>query len=486
MSHLCSTSSGLTAMIAFFDIILNVKNMAPRGGFSSRAGFIAAAAGSAVGLGNIWGFPYEVGQGGGAIFVLIYLFFCFTLCFPVMITEIAIGRKTGRNAVGAFDSLGFKNWNFVGKLGILSGVLILSFYNVIAGWAFGYIFEMAGGNFAIADQFGTFTKDVFKVGLYGLLFMVATALVVSRGISGGIEKAAKILMPSLILMILSLVVYSLTLPHAIDGLKFYIIPDFSKVTGEVVFNAMGQAFFSLSLGMGALITYGSYVSKEENLVSSATLITLADVGIALIAGLMIFPLIGFMSEGTMANAGRGPALIFVTLPQIFGSIGGTLGIITGTVFFVLLCFAALTSTVSLLEVPVAYLVDELKVRRNRAVWVMAMIIFVVGIPSLLGNGYSDFFTRFIHYAGAEKATDFLSFIVNVANDSFLPLGGCLIVFFGMHVWKRENLDQEISEGAPGYKGSFVQKYLNFALPYLVPFSLGIIFILTVLTTFFGF
>ena len=459
--------------------------MANRGGFSSKLGFIMAAAGSAVGLGNIWGFPYEVGQGGGAAFVVIYLIFCFILCYPVMVTEIAIGRKTQKNPVGAFNDLGYKKWNIVGKMGILSGVLILSFYNVIAGWAFGYILEMAAGNFNIAEQFNTYVLDIFKVGSYGLLFMATTAFVVSKGISGGIERAAKLLMPTLIIMILSLVIYSFTLENSMAGLRFYLVPDFSELTGSVIYNAMGQAFFSLSLGMGALITYGSYVGRNDNIITSAAFITLADVGIALIAGLMIFPLIGYMTAGAMEDVGRGPALIFVTLPQIFGSIGGVLGSIVGTVFFTLLCFAALTSTVSLLEVPVAYVVDELGVRRKRAVWIVAIGIFIVGIPSLLGNGYSDFFTSFITYVGAEKATDFLSFMNHIANDTLLPLGGCLIVFFAAHIWKKHNLDEELSHGSPSYKGSLVQKYLNFAVSYLAPLVLGILFVFTVLSTFFG-
>lgn len=459
--------------------------MAARGKFTSKAGFIAAAAGSAVGLGNIWGFPYEVGSGGGAIFVLVYLFFCFTLCFPVMVTEIAIGRKSGKNAVGAFNELGYKKWNFIGKLGLLSGVLILSFYNVIAGWALGYTFEMSVGNFAVADDFTSFTSNVYQVGAFGLLFMVCTAFIVSKGISGGIEKAAKILLPTLIIMIIGLVIYALTLPNSIEGLKFYLLPDFSKLSLNVVFNAMGQAFFSLSLGMGALITYGSYVSKDDNIISSATLITLADVGIAFIAGLMIFPLIGFISGGELTDVGRGPVLIFVTLPQVFRDIGGVLGSIVGTSFFALLCFAALTSTVSLLEVPVSYLVDEHKFKRSNAAWMMALIVFVVGIPSLLGNGYSAYFTQFITYFNAETSTDFLSFIVNVANDSFLPLGGCLIVFFASHIWKKENLDAELAIGNPGYEKSFIRKYLRVALPYIVPLLLAIIFVMTILVTFFG-
>lgn len=460
--------------------------MGARGNFSSRIGFILAAAGSAVGLGNIWGFPYEVGQGGGAAFVVIYLIFCFILCYPVMVTEIAIGRKTQKNPVGAFNALGFKRWNFVGKLGLFSGVLILSFYNVIAGWAFGYIFEMIAGNFGIADQFGTYITNVFKVGAYGLLFMAATAYVVSKGVSGGIEKAARILMPTLIIMILLIVGYVFTLPNAVDGLKFYLIPDFSKLTPSVIYNAMGQAFFSLSLGMGALITYGSYVNKNDNIVTSAAFITLTDVGIAFLAGLMIFPLIGFMSGGTMEGAGRGPGLIFVTLPQIFGSIGGGLGIATGTAFFVLLCFAALTSTVSLLEVPISYVVDEWNMKRSKGAWLVALFIFIIGIPSLIGNGYSEFFsTNFITYKDGGTDTDFLSFVAALANDTILPLGGCIIAFFAAHVWKKHNLDEELAQGAPNYRGSLIQKYLNFAIGYFAPIVLASVFILTVLFKFFG-
>ena len=460
--------------------------MSARGNFSSKLGFILAAAGSAVGLGNIWGFPYEVGQGGGAAFVVIYLIFCFILCYPVMVTEIAIGRKTQKNPVGAFNALGFKKWNFVGKLGLFSGVLILSFYNVIAGWAFGYIFEMVSGNFGIADQFGEYITNVFKVGAYGLVFMAITAYVVSKGVSGGIEKAARLLMPTLIIMILIIVGYVMTLPNAVDGLKFYLIPDFSKLTPSVVYNAMGQAFFSLSLGMGALITYGSYVGKNDNIVSSAAFITLTDVGIAFLAGLMIFPLIGFMSQGTMEGAGRGPGLIFVTLPQIFGEIGGGLGIATGTLFFVLLCFAALTSTVSLLEVPISYVVDEWKIRRNRASRLVALFIFIIGIPSLIGNGYSEFFsTSFITYKDGGTDTDFLSLVAALANDTILPLGGCIIAFFAAHIWKKHNLDEELAKGAPGYQGSFIQKYLNFAIGYFAPIVLASVFILTVLFKFFG-
>ena len=274
--------------------------MATRGGFNSRLGFILASAGSAVGLGNIWKFPFEVGAGGGAAFLVIYLFFAFMLCFPVMAAEIAIGRKTQSSPVGAFRKLGFPKWSGIGYLGLISGLLILSFYNVVAAWAFGYFFEMMMGHFEIGSHFGEYTASWLKISGYALIFMAGTAFIVSRGVAHGIERAAKIMMPMLLLLILGLIIYSLTLPHAVVGIKHYLLPDFSKVTGTVVYSALGQAFFSLSLGMGALITFGSYVSKDTNVVSSAAIITLTDVSIAFLAGLMMFPLVAYVTKGDLA------------------------------------------------------------------------------------------------------------------------------------------------------------------------------------------
>lgn len=458
--------------------------MAARGNFSNRLGFILAAAGSAVGLGNIWKFPFEVEAGGGAVFVVLYLVFCFALCFPVMVTEIAIGRKTEKNAAGAFVALGFPKWKALGILGIISGVIILSFYNVVAGWAFGYFVEMAQGNFEIGSQFGDYIKDIWKIGAYAIIFMAATAFIVSKGVAGGIEKAAKILMPTLILMILGILAYSFTLPNAMTGVKFYLVPEFSEINLRVVGGALRQAFFSLSLGMGALITYGSYLSKKENIVSSAASITLFDVGIAFFAGLMLFPLVSYSTGGDMSNVQGGAGLIFVTLPSVFQSLGPILGIVLGAFFFLLLSFAALTSTVSLLEVPVAYVVDEFKVKRNHAVIIMAVIIFVAGIPSLIGNGYNEFFSQFITYIGSDSTTDFMTFLGQLA-DIFLLLGGCLIVTFAAHVWKKENLHAELGTGVENYDGSFLKSFLNFTISYLSPILLALLFILVVLNNFFG-
>ncbi|AKE52093.1 sodium-dependent transporter [Kangiella geojedonensis] len=457
-----------------------------RGQFNSRLGFVLAAAGSAVGLGNIWKFPFEVGAGGGAAFVVIYLAFCFLLCFPVMISEIAIGRKTQLNAVGAFKKLGHHNWAWIGLLGILAGVFILSFYNVVAGWAFGYFLQMVQGNFEIGENFGSYISEWESIGLYGLVFMGVTALIVSKGIQGGIEKAAKILMPTLFAMIIGLMIYAFTLENAMAGIEYYLVPDFSEITGEVIYSALGQAFFSLSLGMGALITYGSYVSRKQDIVRSAAMITLTDVSVAFLAGLMIFPLVAFLNSGDMSSVSGGPGLIFATLPGVFEGLGPTLGIVIGAAFFLLLSFAALTSTVSLLEVPVAYLVDEKKIKRPVAVWGMATLIFLLGIPSLLGNGAVEQLTSFmtLYRDGQEQMISFMDFVELIASDTFLPLGGTVIAIFTAYIWKKHNLNAELMEGRET-DSQWMMKYINFAVMFFCPLILGAITIITILERFFG-
>ena len=456
--------------------------MMKRGSFNSKLGFILAASGSAVGLGNIWKFPFEVSNGGGAAFLMMYLFFCFILCFPVIVSEIAIGRKTNKNAIGAFNELGHRKWNFIGKMGVLCGVLILSFYTVVAGWVLGYVIEMITGNFNISDDFGSYVNNIQNVFVYSILFMFLTALIVSRGVEKGIEKAAKILMPSLIIIILLLIIYALTLPNSIDGIIFYLVPDFSQINLNVAGNALGQAFFSLSLGMGMLITYGSYVDSKNNIINSAALITLTDVGIAFLSGLIIFPFVfssGIETEG-------GPGLIFQVFPKIFQNLGDVTGIVVGSTFFILLSFAAITSTVSLLEVPVSYLVDEYKIDRKYSVWIVAFVILLIGIPSALSQGKYEFFSEFITYFGSEKPVDFMTFIIDVSNDTLLPFGGFMITMYVTYIWKKKNLSEEISKGNPGYKGSSVEKYINISISYICPLILGTIFVVTFLNKFFGF
>lgn len=456
--------------------------MAPsRSKFSNKFGFIAAAAGSAVGLGNIWKFPFEVGKGGGSAFLIIYLLFCFILCYPILVTEIAIGRRSQKSAAMAFKPLGHPNWSIIGIVGVFCGVVILSFYNVVAGWVLGYFVEMLLGNFDIGKNYGEYVKDIAEVGGYTIAFLIATAYIVSQGVTKGIEKASKILMPVLIAIILLLTIYAMTLDGAIDGIHFYLVPDLSKLNLNIIYRALGQSFFSLSLGLGALMTYGSYLSRKENIVSAGALITVADVGIAFLAGLMIFPFV--FSQGIEPEGGAG--LIFMTMPGIFESMGPTLGVIIGSSFFLLLAFAALTSTISLMELPVAYLVDKHKVKRKNAVWYAAGIIFVLGIPSMLGNGYSGFFTNFITYLGADKPVNFMDFVTDVASNTLLPFGGLMVSIFAIYVWKRRKLFRELSHGNDKFPRTFIAKYIGFSLQYICPPVLGAIFIITILEIFFG-
>ena len=452
-----------------------------RGSFNTRLGFILAASGSAVGLGNIWKFPFEVSNGGGAAFLIMYLMFCFILCFPVIVSEIAIGRNTKKNAIGAFNKMGKRSWNFIGKMGVFCGILILSFYTIVAGWVLGYVIEMVNSNFSIGDNFGDYVNDTGNVLLYSVLFMITTAFIVSKGVEKGIEKAAKILMPSLIVIIILLIVYALTLPNSIDGIIFYLVPDFSQINLTVAGNALGQAFFSLSLGMGMLITYGSYIDEKNNIINSAALITLTDVGIAFLAGLIIFPFV--FSSGIETQGG--PGLIFQVFPKIFEDLGPLTGTVIGSTFFILLSFAAITSTVSLLEVPVSYIVDEYKIERKLSVWLVAFIILLIGIPSALSQGKIVYFSEFITYFGNDNPIDFMQFIIDVSNDTLLPFGGFLITIYVSFVWKKRNLSDEISKGNPTYKGSLVEKYINFSITYICPLILGSIFILTFLNKFFG-
>ncbi|HLW20438.1 MAG TPA: sodium-dependent transporter [Cyclobacteriaceae bacterium] len=457
--------------------------MAARGNFSSKFGFIAAAAGSAIGLGNIWQFPYVTGQNGGAAFLLIYIGWILFLGLPIMIGEIAIGRKTRSNPYGAYKQLGGKSWALVGLFGILCGIMILSFYNVVSGWAFGYFVQVTFGDLLhepdYGSFFGSYVENFANNLIYSLCFMVITAYIVYQGIKKGIEGAAKLLMPALLVLLVSLVIYGLTLPNAMEGVTFYLLPDFNLITGASIYSALGQAFFSLSLGMGALITYGSYVGKDDNIISSAGLVTVTDTSVALLSGLMIFPLV----FSTGQSPSEGPGLVFVALPAVFESMGPFMGKFIGGSFFLLLCFAALTSTISLLEVPVSYLVDEKKWSRGKAVAVMAAIIFAVGVPSMLGFGAVDMFTSFANYEGASKS------VMDVVQDVFyvvgLPLGGFLMSIFIATKWKVENMSEEVSKGNPNYKGSFLEKFITIMISYICPLVLGVMFILTMLQKFFG-
>ncbi|HEX6891479.1 MAG TPA: sodium-dependent transporter [Chryseolinea sp.] len=470
--------------------------MSTRGNFSGRLGFILAAAGSAVGLGNIWKFPYLAGQNGGAVFLFFYLICIFLLCYPVMVGEIAIGRKANSDAYGSYQKLGGKRWGYLGLFGILSGIFILSFYNVVAGWAFGYFLHISFGDLLnhtdFGSFFGAFVNDIFDVTslnglansnlIFSLVFMAFTALIVAKGIQKGIEAANKIMMPALYAILIGIIIYSLTLPNAMAGVKFYLVPDFSELKIQTVFEGLKQAFFSLSLGMGALITYGSYLKKDENITSSAAVISLADTSVAFLAGLMVFPLVHFLQFKLQVTevATAGPPLIFIVLPQIFHEMGPVLGRLVGGSFFLLVCFAALTSTISLLEVPVAYLVDQKKMSRKKVVWGIALLIFIVGLPSMASQGMVPALNKLTFY----KGQDFLVFVADMCDLS-LTIGGCLMCIFIATQWRIENMNEELAIGNENYHKSFMKKYLNFTIQYVCPVLLGILSILILIDKFIG-
>jgi neurotransmitter:Na+ symporter, NSS family len=461
-----------------------------RGSFTGKVGFILAAAGSAVGLGNIWRFPYLAGQNGGAAFLFFYLICVFLLCYPVLVAEIAIGRATGTNAFGAYYKIAGKRWSILGMFGIIVAVFILSFYNVVAGWAFGYFLNISFGDLLQQNDFrsffGFFVNDILDLTsakgiansnlIFSLLFMMATAVIVSRGIQKGIEAANRIMMPSLYLILVALIIYSLTLPNAWKGVEFYLVPDFSEMTAQTLFDGLRQAFFSLSLGLGGLITYGSYLKKNENITSSSAIIALADTSVAFLAGLMIFPLV--FSQNLSPS--EGPPLVFMVLPGVFQDMGPLLGRIVGGSFFLLLCFAALTSTISLLEVPAAYLVDQKKMNRKHAVWLLALLVFVLGIPSMISQGMVPSLNSLPFY----KGRDFLTLIADLSDIS-LTIGGCLMCFVIASRWKIHNMDAELSQGNPAYAGSFIQRYINFTVVYVCPALLGILSVLIIIDKFWG-
>jgi NSS family neurotransmitter:Na+ symporter len=472
--------------------------MSARGNFSGRIGFILAAAGSAVGLGNIWRFPYLAGQNGGAIFLVFYLLCIFLLCYPVMVGEIAIGRRVQSDAYTSYQKLGGGKWGYLGIFGILAGIFILSFYNVVAGWAFGYFLHISFGDLLNQQDFGgffgAFINDILDLSsangiansnfLFSLIFMAMTAYIVAQGVQKGIELANKIMMPALYIILIGIIIYGLTLPNAMSGVEYYLIPDIGEFKISTLVNGLKQAFFSLSLGMGALITYGSYLSKKENIPSSAAVISIADTSVAFLAGLMVFPLVHFLAFKTNVDPKEigtvGPALIFVVMPQVFQEMGPVLGRIIGGSFFLLVCFAALTSTISLLEVPAAYLVDQKKMSRKKVVWGIALLIFILGLPSMVSQGMVPALNKLPFY----QDQDFLTFVSDMTDIS-LTVGGCLMCIFISKRYTLKEMNKELSEGNERFMGTTIQKYLNITIGWVCPIILGIMSVIIILEKFFG-
>jgi len=440
--------------------------------WGSKIGFVLAAAGSAIGLGNIWKFPYIAGENGGASFVLVYLICIAIIGLPVLIAEILIGRTTQRNPVGAFYKLSnSKIWASLGGLGVIAGFMILSFYAIIAGWSLGYIIEAIVGNFyiwpepaAAADHFQNLVSNPTWIIGYFTLFMILTVAIVFAGVQKGIERASKIMMPILLILLIVLMIRGLTLPGAEKGLNFLWNPDWTKISTGTILLALGHAFFTLSLGMGAMLTYGSYMSEDNSIPKSALQIVTLDTVIALVAGMAIFTAVFAVGLDPAA----GPGLIFHTLPGVFVKMPG--GYIFSIIFFILLSIAALTSSISLLEVVVSYFVDEKKWKRHNAAIVLGIVIAIIGLPSVLAFNILADFKIF--------GLNFFDLVDFIASNVLLPLGGLMISVFVAWVWGFDRVLPKLKLGAEKLFNDYprVITVWKIFLKYLAPVLIFLVFL----------
>lgn len=443
-----------------------------RANFGSKMGVILASAGSAVGLGNIWRFPYETGNHGGAAFILIYLGCVILLGLPIMMAEFLIGRHSRANTAGAFQILApGTHWRWIGRMGVLAGLLILSYYSVVAGWTLEYITEAISNSFAdkspndFVVSFQSFSSNPWRPILWLTVFLLATHFIIVKGVEKGIEKSSKIMMPMLFILLLVLVACSVTLPGAERGIEFLLKPDFGKVDSGVFLGAMGQAFFSLSLGMGCLCTYASYFGKDTNLTKTALSVGLIDTIVAVLAGFIIFP--AAFSVGIQPDAG--PSLIFITLPNVFQqAFSGipALAYLFSVLFYVLLAVAALTSTISLHEVVTAYLHEEFRFTRSKAAKIVTGSCIFFGIFCSLSLGVAKGYTLF--GLGVFDLFDFLTAKI------MLPIGGLFIsVFTGWYLDKKIVWEEVSNSGSlrmPAYK------LFIFILKFIAPIAISFIFI----------
>ena len=418
----------------------SAKRTSLHGQWSSRMAFILAVTGSAVGLGNIWKFPYIAGQNGGGAFVLVYLFCVVLIGMPVMMSEILIGRRGRRNPVATMKLLGLeegssRHWQWVGGLGVLAGIFILSYYSVIAGWTLAYTVKSASGVFAganadtVSAQFNAFVGDWRLVALCHTLFMGLTIFVVARGVERGLEQAVRFMVPALLLMMLVLLGYSVTSGNFSEGLAFMFTPDFGKLTWDSVLAAMGQAFFTLSIGMGAIMAYGAYLPEDTSITGASGAVVAADTMIAILAGLVIFPLV-FANN---LDPAEGPWLVFQTLPLALGQMPG--GAFFSTVFFVLLSFAAWTSAIGLMEPAVAWLVEHHNRTRAQAALITGLSIWSIGLASVLSFNVLADFTFY-------KGTIFDN-VDHVTSNIMLPLGGVFIAVFAGWIMCRNSTADEL-------------------------------------------
>lgn len=441
--------------------------MQDRDTFGSKFGVLVAMAGSAVGLGNLWRFPYLVGTNGGAAFIFIYLAFVFLLCLPLMYSEFVIGRRSRANVFGAFKVLAPKsNWSIVGIIAVLASISIMAFYSVVGGWTVDYFFKALTFQFSTADRnhldviFNTTVTSTYKPLVFMAIFVVLTALIVIAGVKKGIEKYTKIMMPLLFLMIILLDIRALTLPGASAGVSFLFKPDFSKVTSDTLLDALGQAFFSLSLGCGTIITYASYVSKNVGIVDTSIKTAVSDTLFAILAGIAIMPAVFAFG----ISPSEGPGLVFITLPYIFVQI--PLGSILAILFFFILFIAAITSSISLMEVAVAYLIEEFKMKRLSAVLLSSAVVLVLGTLCSLSQGLLSG----IKIAGRNffDLFDFLS------SNVFMTIGGLLSIIFVGWWLKKEAFKDEMHYKS---KNLFCRRYIDvtfFVIKYIAPIVVFVI------------
>ena len=439
--------------------------------FGSKIGAILVAAGSAVGLGNIWRFPYEAGNHGGAAFILVYLACVFVLGMPIMIAEFTVGRRAKASTGRAFGLLANNGkWNCIGMLGVLAGLLILGYYSVVAGWTLEYIVSSVTNGFVdkkpedFVVAFQEFSQDPFRPIVWLLAFLFFTHYIVIKGVKDGIEKSSKIMMPVLFVLIVVLAICSMTLPNANKGLEFLLKPDFSKVNADVFLGAMGQAFFSLSLGMGCLSTYASYFGSDTRMGKTALSVGVIDTFVAILAGLIIFP--AAFSVGIQPDAG--PSLIFITLPNVFQQAFGSVPFmarIFSLLFYVLLALAALTSTISLHEVVTAYLNERFKISRGRAATLVTGFCIVTGILSSLSLGIWD--AKFFNLG-------FFDLLDFVTAKLMLPLGGLLVcLFVGWYLKRSVSYEELTNYGLQ--KATYFPVYM-FILRYFAPIAITLIFV----------
>jgi NSS family neurotransmitter:Na+ symporter len=469
-----------------------MTDAAGRGQWGTRAGFLLAAAGSAIGLGNIWRFTYIMGENGGAAFILVYVACIVLIGAPVFLAELVIGRHTQLNPVGAFASIKpGSSWKWVGAMGVLAGALLLSFYSVVAGWVMAYALRAPLGTISALSSpeesgayFGALSSSTSQSILFHALFMIITMVIVARGVKGGIERASKIMMPILFVLLGILVVRGVLLPGAGAGIEFMLRPDFSALNPTVVLIAMGHAFFTLSVGMGAMITYGSYLSADNDLPASSLQVAFMDTLVAIAAGFAIFPaLFAFGMEPS-----EGPGLVFVTLPVVFHQMPG--GTLFASMFFALFLMAALTSSISLLEVVAAYFIDDLKWTRTQAVLVLGGAIFVLGIPSALATGPWSGWSIAGMLGGAEGQgvlgsvrifqLNWFDLISHVVSDYMLPLGGFFVCLLVGWFWDRATVAAEAVRGSSGFKA--LGLWINL-LRWVGPLVIGEVLVLGILAEF---